>query len=168
MDIVYVDKDDNEVGSGSISNAYDNGITVRIARVFITNNKGELLIQKRSDIHHSLPGRWDQSAAGHVDNGETYEAAAYRELKEEMGIDDVKLHAVKKVYTEETDEKMFTKKRFNTIFAGTFNGKLKIDNKEVSDYQWVLPDDLTKRMADQPNDFTEGFIKVFETCKPTL
>jgi isopentenyldiphosphate isomerase len=162
VDIVYVDSDDKEIGTGSIDDAYNNGIIVRISRVFLTNSKGELLIQKRSDKHPSLPGRWDQSAAGHVDKNETYEDAAYRELFEEMGIKNVKLHRMKKFYTEETDDKAYIKKRFNAVFVGTFNGEVKIDNKEVSNYQWILPGQLAKRMVTQPNDFTEGFIKAFE------
>lgn len=163
MNVVYVDKNDNVIGAGSISEAIEGGIRVRIARVFLTNNKGELLIQKRSQTI-SLPGKWDQTAAGHVDEGEDYAEAATRELQEEMGVRDVKLHEVAKYYAEEGDE-IKTKKRFNKIFTGVYDGEVKIDNDEVSDYQWIDLATLEERMKNIPDDFTQGFIEAFEIYK---
>ena len=164
IDVVYADENDNEIGSGSIGNAIDNGIAVRICRIFIRNDEAKLLIQKRSDNHLSLPGRWDQSAAGHVDAGETYEQAALRELKEEMGIIGVELTELNKFYTEETDESK-VKKRFNKIFMGIYNGKVTIDNDEVSDYEWIETAELERRMLQKPDSFTEGFIEAFKIYK---
>ncbi len=160
MNVVYVDENDKIIGSGSISNAVNNGIRVRISRVFLKNSKGELLIQKRADTMTSLPGRWDQTAAGHVDEGEGYTEAASRELSEEMGISDVRLQEVAKFYTEERDE-VKTKKRFNKIFTGIYDGEVRIDNDEVSDYLWIEPRKLEGQMNDNPNNFTDGFNEAF-------
>jgi len=161
VDIAYVDKDDRVIGAGPISGAYEKGIRVRIARVFITNSKGELLIQRRSDNHKSLPGRWDHAAAGHVDDGESYLEAAKREMAEEMGIEGVGLHEVAKFYSEEDDEKTYTKKRFNTIFMGAYDGPVRIDEKEVSDYRWISDKDLNNWIEKRPNDFTNGFLNAY-------
>ena len=46
----------------------------------------EVLLQKRSLEKKSYPGRFDISAAGHVDAGESVENAALREFHEELGI----------------------------------------------------------------------------------
>lgn len=163
MNVVYVDKNDNVIGAGPISEAIEGGIRVRIARVFLTNSKGELLIQKRSQTI-SLPGKWDQTAAGHVDEGEEYAEAAARELQEEMGVRDVKLHEVAKYYAEEGDE-IKTKKRFNKIFTGAYDGEVTIDSDEVSDYRWIQPATLEEQMKNIPDDFTQGFIEAFEIYK---
>lgn len=160
MDVVYVDEDDNLIGSGSISNAIDNGINVRISRVFLFNSKGELLLQKRSDAM-TLPGKWDQTAAGHVDKGENYYTAAAQELSEEMGIAGVELREVATFYTEETDEAK-VKRRFNKIFTGVYNGEVVIDNNEVSDYQWISLEELKDQMGKEPENFTQGFIETLK------
>ena len=76
VNITFVDEQDNVIGAGSKQEAWTKGIYHRVSRIFLFNSKGELLIQKRSDNCVSLPGRWDQSAAGHVDEGETYLEAA--------------------------------------------------------------------------------------------
>jgi isopentenyldiphosphate isomerase len=162
MNVVYVDSKDNVVGAGSIANAVDTGIVVRISRVFLQNSKGELLLQKRADTMSALPGRWDQTAGGHVDEGEDYKTAASRELAEEMGIEGVELSEVATFYSEEKDEEKI-KKRFNKIFTGVYNGEVKIDNDEVADFQWISIDELSKRMLHNPDDFTDGFIEAFKT-----
>lgn len=160
MNVVYVDAKDNVIGAGSIDNAVDNGIVVRISRVFLRNSKGEILLQKRADSMSALPGRWDQTAGGHVDEGEDYRAAAARELAEEMGIEGVELHEVATFYSEEKDEEK-VKKRFNKIFTGVFDGAVKIDNDEVADFQWISNDKLSERIIQEPNDYPEGFVKAY-------
>lgn len=45
-----------------------------------------LLLQKRSDTKDVQPGKWDTSVGGHVDVGETVEAALRREASEELGL----------------------------------------------------------------------------------
>lgn len=161
MNVVYVDKNDTIIGEGTTNDAYDNGVIVRISRVILCNGKGELLLQKRAAHMRNLPGKWDQTAGGHVDVGETYDVAAARELSEEMGISGVPLRPVAKFYTEEKDEAK-TKKRFNMIFTGLYDGEVAIDNDEVGGYKWMLPEELERQMQQTPTDFTEGFIKTFK------
>lgn len=159
--ITFVDAQDKVIGYGPRIEAIEKGIAHRIARVFLFNSKGELLIQKRSANHASLPNRWDQSAAGHVDEGETYEQAAYRELKEEVGVTGVLLTKIAKYYTEETDETRM-KRRFQELWLGHYDGVIQIDNYEVSESRWIQLTDLRKWMHEKPDDFTQGFIKCFE------
>lgn len=56
-----------------------------VVHVCIFNAAGELLIQRRSAEKFSYPLRWDVSAAGAVDAGETAGQAAEREAREELG-----------------------------------------------------------------------------------
>jgi 8-oxo-dGTP pyrophosphatase MutT (NUDIX family) len=55
----------------------------------------ELLWQLRGAAKSVLPSVWDIACAGHVGAGEAPEAAAHRELSEELGFD-VDLHAVER------------------------------------------------------------------------
>ena len=50
---------------------------------------GALLVHRRSDGKDLWPGRWDIAVGGVVGAGEDYDAAAQRELAEEIGIGDV-------------------------------------------------------------------------------
>lgn len=58
----------------------------RAAHVWMLNDRGEVLIQKRSPTIDLFRDHWDVSLAGHVRSGEESRAAAVRELEEELGV----------------------------------------------------------------------------------
>ena len=161
-DITFVDEIDNIIGHGSKREAVEKGIAHRIARIFLCNSKGEVLIQKRSSVT-SNPNKWDQSAAGHVDEGETYEEAAHRELKEEVGAEGVELKEIAKYFQEETDERR--RRRFNTLYTGVYDGTVIPDGDEVSDVKWISPTELESWMKERPEEFTQGSIRSFDELR---
>jgi isopentenyl-diphosphate delta-isomerase type 1 len=58
----------------------------RVVHVLVFNAGDELLLQKRSLQKDVAPGKWDTSVGGHMAPGETVEAAAIREMEEELGL----------------------------------------------------------------------------------
>ncbi|MFV0249585.1 MAG: NUDIX hydrolase [Bacilli bacterium] len=55
--------------------------------VWIINEKGDILLQRRSSNKDSSPNMLDISCTGHIAAGEDYLDAAIREIKEEVNID---------------------------------------------------------------------------------
>lgn len=157
--ITFVDTHDNIVGYGTKAEALANGLIHRIVRIYIVNEAGELLIQKRSATV-DVPLRWDQSAAGHVDEGEDYDTAAYRELEEEVGITDLPLRIIAHYYTEESDDNVI-RKRFNTLYVARYSGAITKDESDVAETKWIQPDSLRKWMDERPQDFTQGFLQSY-------
>lgn len=58
----------------------------RVVHVLVFNDRGELLLQKRSMDKDVAAGKWDTSVGGHVNAGETLDTAVKREMEEELGI----------------------------------------------------------------------------------
>ncbi|MEH7444163.1 GNAT family N-acetyltransferase [Bacillus sp. JJ1122] len=58
-----------------------------VVHVWIMNDQGQFLIQKRQPWKKGWANMWDCSAAGSAILGDTSEQAAIREAKEELGID---------------------------------------------------------------------------------
>ena len=58
----------------------------RAVHVLVYDDRGRLLLQKRSAGKEIQPGRWDTSVGGHLAAGESYRAAAVRETAEELGL----------------------------------------------------------------------------------
>ena len=81
--IAIVDENDHIIGAAERSEVRAKGLRCRIARVFLINSDGKILLTRRSENQNDMPGAWDQSVGGHVDEGEDYLAAAQRETFEE-------------------------------------------------------------------------------------
>ena len=82
-----VDAQDRVIGRAPRAVCHgDPSLIHRVAHVLVLNREDRLLLQKRSPHKDIQPGRWDTSVGGHLDPGESYLEAAYREMREELGI----------------------------------------------------------------------------------
>lgn len=152
---VVVDQNDKVIGSASRSEIYSQGLIHRIVRILIVNDKNELLLQLRAHKEDTLAGKWDQSAGGHVDEAEEYDDAAYRELKEELGVENVELKNIGKFYTDgKIDEKII--RRFNMVYIGKYSGEFKLQKDEVSEVKWFSKEELLNKISKNPEKFTHG------------
>src|SRR5437870_4184219 len=81
-----VSEHDEVIGQQTRREVHRLGLQHRAIHVLIFNQRGEIFLQKRSITKDTFPGAWDSSASGHLDTGETYDACAVRELREELGV----------------------------------------------------------------------------------
>lgn len=58
-----------------------------VVHLHVFDPQGRLYLQRRPAWKDIQPGRWDTAVGGHVDWGETVEAALCREAREELGIE---------------------------------------------------------------------------------
>lgn len=109
---------------------------------FDENHEMEFLWQKRSDKIDRYPGKWDFSAGGHVNLGETIIEAAIRETEEEIGV---------KITADELEfvtMRPFNSNRFAWVYCVDWTGKpgelsdFKFDDEEVSEVKWVKYRDM--------------------------
>ncbi|MBF0344711.1 MAG: NUDIX domain-containing protein [Nitrospirae bacterium] len=82
-----VNEDGDIIGAASRMEAHGNNrLLHRVVHVLVFDGTGGLILQKRSMAKDVAAGKWDTSVGGHVDYGETIEAALLREMQEELGI----------------------------------------------------------------------------------
>jgi len=82
-----VNDDDMVIGQALRSACHGNPALIhRAVHVLVFNSSGALLLQKRAPDKYIQPGKWDTSVGGHLGLGESYLAAAYREMDEELGL----------------------------------------------------------------------------------
>jgi len=92
-----VDSGDGVIGRATLDRCLGEGLRHRAVAVLVERSDGRVVLQVRSKSDHWHPGRWTLSSTGHVGAGESYAAAAKRELAEELGLSSaVKL--VKKLF----------------------------------------------------------------------
>jgi 8-oxo-dGTP pyrophosphatase MutT (NUDIX family) len=96
--IDIVDKNNQLTGQTvQIDIAIQSGLWHRGVAVVVCTKTGYVIVQRRSQQMRMHPGMLDFSAGGFVDSGEVPEAAAVRELHEELGlaIEPTALHFIK-------------------------------------------------------------------------
>ncbi len=154
--IDFVDKDDYVIGSGAIEEAWQSGAIHRIVVIFVRRpSDSALLLQKRSFNMEVAAGRWDFSAAGHVDSGEIYQEAANRELYEEIGVR-ARPNLLGKYFEEYTTEDGKKLNRFYGVFlleSEEFPSHLQ--TSELDGAAWFLRDELQDMAAKVPERFTD-------------
>ena len=83
-----VNENNKVIGKTTKKEIYDRKLPHRIVHIIVVNPEtSKIYLQKRSDTVSFLPGYYSTSAGGHVRSGESYEEAAKRELKEELGLE---------------------------------------------------------------------------------
>jgi 8-oxo-dGTP pyrophosphatase MutT (NUDIX family) len=81
-----VDDDDRVIDTVTRAEMRARRLQHRSVGIAVLSSDGRLLIHRRSANKDLWPGWWDIAAGGVVTAGESYEAAARRELAEELGV----------------------------------------------------------------------------------
>ena len=153
--ITIVDERDVVLGYMQLFDAIRNGHIRRVSCVLLFNDKGEVLIQRRS-AHVLSPLLLDYSAAGHVDEGDSYEEAAYRELREELNLQNIELTLIAPPFRAH--------RFFNSIYKAVLPEGVTISSnkEEVSEVLWMSLEELKELVHDSPHKFTASFIEVWQ------
>jgi isopentenyldiphosphate isomerase len=159
--VIVVDENDNEIGTEYMMDAIKKGMIRRASRVYVFNEDGQLLVQQRSK-NVLKPLMLDQSAAGHVDIGETYEQAAYRELQEELGLENVKLKLVETSFRTSD----FCNAIYKVVVPNDTN--INYDPEELNTVLWYDTDKLSEEMDQEPDKFTPAFKEAWSLLKDKL
>ena len=148
-----VNEDDVVVGRARRDEVHGNPSLIhRVAHVLVFNSAGELFLQLRAADKDVQPNRWDTSVGGHVDAGETYERAARREMREELGIVGPSLEGLYR-YRHENDYES----EMVTTYRVVWDGPIETDPTEISEGRfWTLAAiDLADRALFTPNFLDE-------------
>jgi len=157
--IQIVDENDEPIGGSTRQEAWANGSYYRLVQIVLRDEDGNFLLQKRSSLKALFPNCWTNAASGHVDEGETYEISAPRELAEEIGVE-VPLEFVGKFLVQKRmDDKIIN--QFNGVFEGkvAHDTKFTIQPLEVSEVRWFTPEELKEKIATSPSEFTPAMVQ---------
>ncbi|MBA3386238.1 MAG: ribosomal RNA small subunit methyltransferase A [Chthoniobacterales bacterium] len=151
-----VDEQDCVIGQAPRAKVHGDNLRHRAVHILLFNEKGELFLQKRSRRKDRHPCVWDSSAAGHVDAGEDYNAAAERELREELGIATALERVVKLPASERTG------KEFIWLYRGHHNGPFQLARSEIELGGFFPCDVVSGWLKARPDDFAPGFAECWE------
>ena len=148
-----VDELNQVTGQGTRREIHEGSLRHRAVHMFLVNKHGAVLLQKRSLWKDRQPGKWDSSAAGHLDAGESYEEAVVRELKEELGVSGCGLQKIADFDAGENNGWEFI-----SLYEGRYSGKVRFPAAEVDSVQWFTPEQIQAWVQPRPQDFSPAFI----------
>ena len=156
-----VDADNQITGQLTRGEVHARKLFHRAVHVFVFNKRGDLLLQQRSMFKDAHPGVWDSSVSGHLNVGETYQAAALRELDEEMGI-----------HPETTPEEIAritpcepTGWEHVRLYLTRHSGAVHFPAAEVEAAAWFPVAEIEAWTAARPEDFASGFIACWKAAR---
>jgi isopentenyl-diphosphate delta-isomerase len=154
--VVLVDPRDNELGFSPKLQAHLDGVLHRAVSVFIMNEPGEMLLQRRAVGKYHSGGLWSNACCSHPRPGETPADAAVRRLNEEMGLSCALDFAFTFVYRAPLGNGL-TEHELDHVFVGTAGADPVPNRDEVGDWRWLSLADLEKELAASPDSFTAWF-----------
>lgn len=135
----------------------------RITHVWVFNKKKEFLIAKRQPAKKLSPNKWTSAVVGTLEEGETYESNAIKELEEEIGVRNIIPIFYKKLYYEN-----FNGKRFCCIFIVHIEkeeSEFVLQNEEVAEVRWMNLEELSDWYQQSPDDFIPSMSLMIKLAK---
>ncbi len=161
-DIILVDENDNQVGTGEKMDVHQKGLLHRCFSICLYNDKGEQLLQRRAAKKYHCPGLWSNACCSHPRPGEDLYVAARRRLREEMNIDydwggrTEKVPQMEFVYKVKVGD--LTEYEYDHVLFGVFNGEPVINKEEADGWKWMDFEELKKDIRNDPVIYTPWFI----------
>ncbi len=161
-----VDAHDRVIGQATRGEIHRRGLAHRAVHMFVFDPQGMIYVQRRSADKDRFPSVLDSSASGHVDPGESYHAAAVRELKEELGIE-ADLKDVLQVRASE-----ITDNEHVVLFVAFTDDVPAPDRSEIQWGAFMSAQELSAMMDMNPDDFVPAFIHLWnlfleaKKCEP--
>ena len=160
-----VNAQDQVIGQERRSVVHQRGLRHRAVHILIFNRKGELFLQKRSINKDVSPGCWDSSCCGHVDAGETYEFAVWRELIEELGLElsPAERKGIRMLFKVEACEE--TGQEFVHVYRLEQEGPFELHPEEIDDGRWFTISEVNQLVAEEPEEVAASFRYIWKKAK---
>jgi isopentenyldiphosphate isomerase len=161
--VAVVTADDRFVRWADRKEVHRDRLFHRSVHVLLFDPAGALVIQRRHRLKLTYPGIWDISCSGHVEEGDypdpsrpdddlpaLYAAVAARELEEELGV------RVDLGFAGHFGPEPGVHYEQIGLFRGTSDGPFRFQVEEIEEIDRVPPDELRRRIAARPDDYTHS------------
>ncbi|MGL4292308.1 MAG: isopentenyl-diphosphate Delta-isomerase [Bacteroidales bacterium] len=167
LNVVLIDESDNVVGYMEKIEAHEKGLLHRAISVFLFNEKGEWLLQKRASGKYHCPGLWSNSCCTHPFANESYENAALRRTNEELGLSPELKEIHRFIYRAELDQSL-VEHEYDVVFMGITKVDPDINPEEVSTFRYISSEGLAREISTYPENFTPWFRILYHTIKDAI
>lgn len=162
-----VDENNQPLGIKKLrSEVHRDGDWHRTVHIYFFNQEDGIrkyLVHLRAKDKDVSPNRWDTRFGGHLQAEDSFETAAVKEVKDEVGLD-VSLDDLIEGEIYKRQDKAH--QEFTKVYYYQFRGdaaSLKFNDGEVQAVKWVSKDEIEKSIRENPEQWAprpEGFLKI--------
>ena len=165
--VVLVNEKDEVLGLMEKMQAHENGLLHRAFSVFLFNENGDMLLQRRASTKYHSPLQWTNACCSHPRANETYKQAAERRIKEDLGITGDISEKFHFIYKADVGQELW-EHELDHVFVGKYNGEFQLNPAEVQEVRYISMQDLEAEIKLHPEHFTEWFKIILEEYKHHL
>ncbi len=143
-EVILVNERDERVGTAEKLQAHQSGALHRAFSVFLVDQRGRILLQRRSALKYHSGGLWANSCCGHPRPFEPTRKAAHRRLFEELGTRSALMVGFRARYRAELDSDLVENEIVH-VFFGRYSGQCNPNCAEVSGTEFCDVSELGAR-----------------------
>ena len=150
------DADDRVIGQATRGDVHAQGLLHRAVHIWVFDTAGRLLLHRRTATKDEYPRCYTSSASGHLDAGEDYDAAAARELREELAL------AGPLTYQTKLPGGPHTANEHTVLYQLITDAAPTPDPTEIESIEYLTLDEVDARVSESPELFTPPFRQLWE------
>ena len=155
-ELILVDYEDHETGSGKKLSVHQKGQLHRAFSVFLFDGD-RLLMQKRANGKYHSAGLWSNTCCSHPRKGEKLLDAAGRRLQDECGIT-AKVREVGSFVYRETFADGLSEYEYDHVLIGEYGGHFTRNPEEADEMKYVAVSEIMENIAKHPEQYSAWFI----------
>jgi len=155
--LILVNVEDNVLGYETKEKCHQGkGKLHRAFSIFIFNGNKELLVQKRSALKPLWPLYWSNSVCSHPRQGEADLDAAYRRLKEEIGLE-TPLQFLFKFQYRASFKGIGSENELCSVYIGKTDVPIVANPEEIAEWRYTDLEELDREIKAHPEMYSPWF-----------
>jgi isopentenyl-diphosphate delta-isomerase len=159
--LILVDEHDNITGYGTKLKVHQEGHLHRAFSLFVVNEAGQLLLQKRALSKYHSGGLWANTCCSHPLKGEKTDETIHTRLIEEMGFDCELKPLFQFIYRAKFNNGL-TEYELDQVYIGFYEGAPNPNPAEVCDWKWIDIEALKEDLLNAPDKYVYWLKAAFE------
>ncbi len=150
--LILVDEHNNITGYEKKLKVHQDGLLHRAFSIFVVNEEGQLMLQKRAIEKYHSGGLWANTCCSHPLKGENKEETIHERLVEEMGFDCGLEELFKFTYRAELDNDL-VEYELDQVYIGHYEMDPVPNPAEVCDWKWIDIEFLKEDLENSPDKY---------------
>jgi isopentenyl-diphosphate delta-isomerase len=155
--LITVNEEDEPLGPAPRGECHDGGgILHRAFSVYLFDEAGRVLLQRRSAAKRLWPLFWSNSVCSHPRWGEQLDDAAHRRVREELGVE-VGLQRVFRFVYQAAFEDSGSEHEACSVYVGRLAQPVEADEREIAELRFASAQEVDAALAREAEAYTPWF-----------